>query len=96
MDKRVVTEIKKIIQHVEAQNKNAFYLIWKEDGYSVSLQKKTKAAIEDEPFSISSTSGEYIVENIRSLDNSFKILDLVKELENEGIYWRWDPSALKG
>ena len=85
MNKKTAAEIKKIIKFVEEQNKSLFYLTWQEEGYIISLQKKIKS--EDTMVeSISSETGDYIVENIRSLDNSFKIQDLLNELESEGIY----------
>lgn len=83
MNKKTALEIKKLIQHVEEQGKPAFYLIWREEDFAISLQKKLKDNADEPAFTISSSTGDYIVENIRSLDNSYKIQDLQKELEEE-------------
>lgn len=86
MDKKIAIEIKKIIGYAEEREKKSFFLLWTEDHYLASLQKISKPESATDSIKISTTTGDYLVENIRSLDNSFKVSDLIKELESEGIY----------
>ena len=83
MEKKLVSEIKKIVKFLNEHEKTIFYMFWGEEDYTIQLNKKVNDNVD---LKISTSTGDYIIENIRSLDNSFKANDLIKELENEGYY----------